>query len=152
MRSIIYTVKVIGALALCVPGLAMAAELTPDNAPPQKISVATEAVTEPMKTVAMTPDAPVSADPGTAPVVVSAMGSALSAEQLDGYRGGADTVSNDMTLSGTVAHNSTINVASGNNILTGAAFANTSGFATAIQNSGSNVLIQNATIVNVQFQ
>lgn len=151
MRSIIYAVKVIGTLAVCVPALSMAAELVPDAAPPQKVS-ATEAATEPMKTVAVTPAAPASTAPATAPVAIAAMGPALSTEQLDGYRGGADTVLNDMTLSGTVAHNSTINVASGNNILTGAAFANTSGFATAIQNSGSNVLIQNATIVNVQFQ
>lgn len=139
MRSIIYALKVIGTLAVCVPALSMAAELMPDAAPPQK-------------TVAVTPAAPASTAPATAPVAIAAMGPALSTEQLDGYRGGADTVLNDMTLSGTVAHNSTINVASGNNILTGAAFANTNGFATAIQNSGSNVLIQNATIVNVQFQ
>lgn len=152
MRTIIYAVKVIGALALCVPALAMATESVPDNASSRKDSAATQTATEPLKTVAITPDTPVSVNSATTPVAITAMGPALSADQLDGYRGGADTVLNDMTLSGTVANNSTVNVASGNNILTGAAFSNTSGFATAIQNSGSNVLIQNATIVNVQFQ
>ena len=43
------------------------------------------------------------------------------------------------------------NVNSGTNTLTGSAFSNASGISTVIQNSGSNVLIQNAMIVNVQF-
>ncbi|MEO8407111.1 MAG: hypothetical protein ABI476_01610 [Oxalobacteraceae bacterium] len=148
MRSINYAVKVIWALAICAPGLAVSAELSPDDAPLQQVSVVTESA-EPAGITAVTP---VSIKAETAPVFIVGMGPALSADRLDGYRGGTETVINDMTLSGTVARNSATDVSSGNNILTGAAFANTSGFATAIQNSGSNVLIQNATIVNVQFQ
>lgn len=145
MRSINYAVKVIWALAICSPGLAVSAGLAPDDAPLQEVAVAME----PTGSTAVMPTA---AKAETAPVVVAGMGQPLSSDQLDGYRGGADTVSSDMTLSGTVARNSATDVYSGNNILTGAAFANTNGFANVIQNSGSNVLIQNATIVNVQFQ
>jgi hypothetical protein len=57
-----------------------------------------------------------------------------------------------MKLSGTVTDNSAVNVVTGNNVINGGSFANSSGLPTVIQNSGSNVLIQNATIVNVQFQ
>lgn len=86
------------------------------------------------------------------PAVVIGMGQALGADQLDGYRGGTDTVINDMTLSGTVAHNSATDVVTGTNTINGAAFANSNGLATVIQNTGANVLIQSATIVNVQFK
>ena len=151
MRSINYAVKVIWALAICAPGLAVSAELSPDDAPLQGVSVVS-VITESAEPAGMTAVTPVSIKADTAPVVIVGMGQALPADRLDGYRGGTETVINDMTLSGTVARNSASDVSSGNNILTGAAFANTSGFATAIQNSGSNVLIQNATIVNVQFK
>ena len=57
-----------------------------------------------------------------------------------------------MQLSGSVANNSATNVASGNNYIAGGSFANMTGLPITVQNSGSNVLIQNATIVNVQFQ
>lgn len=85
------------------------------------------------------------------PAVVIGMGQALTTDQLENYRGGTDTVINDMTLSGTVAHNSTTDVITGTNTINGAAFANSNGLATVIQNTGANVLIQSATIVNVQF-
>ncbi|MFA9219465.1 MAG: hypothetical protein ACEQSK_20495 [Sphingomonadaceae bacterium] len=76
----------------------------------------------------------------------------LATEQLARLRAGADTVSNDMSLSGTVANNTAINVASGMNIISNGSFSNASGLPVAIQNSGANVLIQNATIINVQLQ
>jgi hypothetical protein len=66
-------------------------------------------------------------------------------------RGGADVI-NDMQLKGVVADNRAINVTTGNNFITDGAFANTSGVPLIVQNTGNNVLIQNATIVNVQVK
>lgn len=66
-------------------------------------------------------------------------------------RGGADVI-NDMQLKGVVADNRAINVTTGNNFITDGAFANTSGLPMVVQNTGNNVLIQNATIVNVQVK
>jgi hypothetical protein len=66
-------------------------------------------------------------------------------------RGGADVV-NDMQLKGVVADNRAINVTTGNNFITEGAFANTAGLPMVVQNTGNNVLIQNATIVNVQVK
>lgn len=82
---------------------------------------------------------------------VEGWGVPLQSAQLETYRGGFDIVKNDMQLSSTVANNSAINVLSGNNSIAEGAFANASGLPMVIQNSGSNVSIQNATIVNVQF-
>ena len=96
-----------------------------------------------------------SAGPFSAEVVakvVPGLGLPLANNQLAGLRGGFETVNNDMQLSGSVANNSAVNVASGNNYIAGGSFTNMTGLPITIQNSGSNVLIQNATIVNVQFQ
>lgn len=76
----------------------------------------------------------------------------LAAERLAQLRGGTDTVWNDMKLSGAVAGNAAVNVATGANIITNGSFSNASGLPVAIQNSGANVLIQNATIINLQLQ
>ena len=92
-----------------------------------------------------------SAMPSVVPVIAG-FGAPLRSQKLADLRGGFETVNNDMQLSGSVANNSTANVTSGNNYITGGSFANMNGLPVTIQNSGSNVLIQNATIVNVQFQ
>ncbi len=99
------------------------------------------------------------APPSAAPALASAQtqevagwGEPVALGQLDDFRGGADLVKNDMQLSATVANNSATHVISGNNSITDGAFANMSGLPMVIQNSGSNVLVQNATIINVQFQ
>ncbi len=76
---------------------------------------------------------------------------AVSTEALEGLRGGAETV-NEMRLHGTVADNSATNVRTGSNYIGEGSFANAAGIPTAIQNTGANVLIQNATIINVQFK
>ena len=68
------------------------------------------------------------------------------------YRGGFDVVKNDAQLAGTVANNVAANVLSGNNSIAEGSFVNSSGLPMVIQNSGSNVLIQNSTIVNLQLQ
>ncbi|MES2260189.1 MAG: hypothetical protein V4724_16840 [Pseudomonadota bacterium] len=79
-------------------------------------------------------------------------GMPLPADALGRLRGGTDTVWNDMKLSGTVADNAATHVVTGANLVTDGAFNNASGLSMVIQNSGANVLIQNATIINVQFK
>jgi hypothetical protein len=76
----------------------------------------------------------------------------LSEQQLEGLRGGTDTPWSDMKLSGTVSNNNATNVVTGANLITDGAFANANGLPMVIQNSGANVLIQNATIVNIQIK
>ena len=74
----------------------------------------------------------------------------LNSEGLADLRGGA--VKNEQTLDGLVRYNQAYNLTTGGNLISEGAFAGTSGLATVIQNSGNNVLIQNSTIVNVQFK
>jgi hypothetical protein len=75
---------------------------------------------------------------------------AIGPEELDSHRGGDALISN-MTLTGSVADNIANKVATGSNSINEGSFANASGLPTVIQNSGANVLIQNATILNVRF-
>ena len=89
---------------------------------------------------------------GALPADAFDLGTPVQASSLDASRGGFDLLKNDMQLSGTVANNAATNVRAGSNSISEGAFANSSGFPMVVQNSGSNVLIQNATIVNVQFQ
>jgi hypothetical protein len=82
----------------------------------------------------------------------SPFGSApMPAAALANKRGG-ERVFNDAQLKGTVADNSATNVATGTNTISDGAFSGSAGLSTVIQNSGNNVLIQNATIVNVQMK
>lgn len=68
-------------------------------------------------------------------------------------RGGTDyrTVTNLNDVRGSVDNNSATNVVTGQNTIS-ASFAGATGVPMVIQNTGNNVLIQNATIVNVQLQ
>lgn len=70
---------------------------------------------------------------------------------LEEHRGGSDFVHNDMTLTGTTSGNTAINVMTGTNTISGGAFSSMSGLPVVIQNSGANVLIQNALILNLQM-
>ncbi len=113
-----------------------------------------------------TPVAVPAPDPGRAaiaPAVTAVMrlpgvpsrprfGTPLGAAGLASLRGGTLTPSSDMHLHGTVGQNVATHVVTGANIVSDGAFTNASGLPMVIQNSGANVLIQNATIVNVQFQ
>ncbi len=77
----------------------------------------------------------------------------LDAARLDQQRGGASTqVFNDMELDGVVADNRAVDVVTGNNAISSGALSGASGLPLIVQNSGNNVLIQNATIVNVQLK
>jgi hypothetical protein len=75
----------------------------------------------------------------------------VPASALLARRGGTQ-VFNDMKLRGIVADNEAVNVLTGSNVIDGGAFAGAAGMPMVIQNSGNNVLIQNATIVNVQVK
>jgi hypothetical protein len=77
----------------------------------------------------------------------------VSNDQLARQRGGADTrVLNFMDLDAALHSNSARANVSGNNAVGGSAFSNMSGLATVIQNSGNNVIIQNATILNLDLR
>jgi hypothetical protein len=99
------------------------------------------------------------APPAAAPVTpqVAAAGHAapgtttLANEGLDTYRGGT-YVSNQAETNGVLQNTAASNVMTGRNVITDGAFAQASGLPVVIQNSGANVLIQNSTIVNVQFK
>jgi hypothetical protein len=77
-------------------------------------------------------------------------GRIVGAGALALQRGGSDAASIvDLKLTGSVTGNSATNVNTGSNIITDGAFAGASGVPVVIQNSGNNVLIQSATIINV---
>lgn len=77
---------------------------------------------------------------------------AVIPESLDDLRGGADLVLNDIKSDGMVRDNQASNLTTGNNWITEGSFTGAAGFPTVVQNSGNNVLIQNATIINLQVQ
>ena len=75
----------------------------------------------------------------------------VATDRLNGYRGGTDTVHNSMKLTGTASSNTAIGVTTGSNAISAGAFASMSGLPVVIQNSGANVLIQNAVILHLEM-
>ena len=75
----------------------------------------------------------------------------VEAKALAARRGRADVV-NDMLLKGVVADNKASNLTTGSNIITDGSFSGMVGLPLVVQNSGNGVLIQNATIINVQVK
>ena len=90
--------------------------------------------------------------PSGADDLAKGWGKTTGAEELGGLRGGADIVTTEATLGGTVGYNTANNVTTGFNIIDNGSFANSSGLPVVIQNSGANVLIQSATVINLQLQ
>jgi len=86
--------------------------------------------------------------------VAAPAGQADGSAKLEGQRGGTDThtTNNTANLEGGVNGNSAVNVMTGANTIDAGSFANMSGIPVVIQNSGANVLIQNATIINLQMK
>lgn len=82
---------------------------------------------------------------------IEGLGPAVTEARLQALRGGENTVDNAILVEGEVSNNSADRIVSGTNRVGGGAFGNAAGVSTVIQNSGSNVLIQNSMIVNVQF-
>lgn len=89
-----------------------------------------------------TPDTPANA----------AFATAVPDSELADYRGGTTTISNLNDLNASVYNNTALDSVTGSNYVTDGALTGNSGFSTVIQNSGNNVLIQNATILNLQVQ
>jgi hypothetical protein len=78
---------------------------------------------------------------------------AVDSQDLAISRGGAEITLNDLNKNdGLVSQNYANNVVTGSNFVTDGSFAGAAGFSTVVQNSGNNVLIQNATIINVRVQ
>lgn len=138
MNKLLMKLTLLGGLA-CASAHALA------NAPPR---------------VSADPPAPASAPAASAPQqdeptrAVPGLGAPLKQSQLASSRGGADTTTaiSDARLNATVTNNTATNVSSGNNTIDSGSFANMSGLPMVIQNSGANVLIQNATVINLQLR
>mgnify|MGYP007084989009 CR=1 FL=1 len=79
-------------------------------------------------------------------------GEAVTADRLGRTSGKDDTMHTEAVLGGTVGNNTAVNTVSGNNVIDSGSFANAQGLPMVIQNSGSNVLIQNATVINLRLQ
>ena len=86
--------------------------------------------------------------PPSSPLPV--LGKPLPAAQLDGARGGS-AMASSATLSGTVGGNSAGQLATGANSISAGSFSGAAGIPIVIQNTGANVLIQNATVINLQL-
>ena len=100
---------------------------------------------------AQVPHVPTATDSAGTRAPPAFVAQAVDSATLDTYRGGSSQVSTDVTLAGTTADNTARNVNTGNNAISAGAFANMNGMPVVIQNSGANVLIQNAVIVHVQM-
>ena len=79
-------------------------------------------------------------------------GTAISELDLGTQRGGDVRVTNTNNLNAQLHDNTAISNVTGSNFVTSEAFSNSSGFSTVVQNSGNNVIIQNATVLNLQMQ
>lgn len=150
MQTNIVVAKTALVMALCSSGWSLASDAPSDQMPQaaQTLPEVSVMLAEPVA-----PIEPVElAAPVVVPVVVSEFGAGLVGDQLEGYRGGFDLVKNDMQLNGTVADNSARYFTTGSNSIADGSFSSMSGLPIVIQNSGANVLIQNATIFNLQLQ
>jgi hypothetical protein len=143
--------------AFALPGLivqATAAEPQSPPAPAQTVATGTEPVASPGSPAAAADAAiaPSSSTPTTAgqPSGAVSFGVAMSDDQLAERRGGDVQVGkNDLT--GTVSDNTAYKVETGANAINDGSFAASNGLVSVIQNTGANVLIQNATVLNVRF-
>lgn len=103
-------------------------------------------------------DAAAVPDAGDDSVVTAFDSSAILADDvLDSNRATAalqvDRIQiNDQELTGVVTGNVATGNTTGNNTVSDGAFSSSAGFMTTIQNTGNNVLIQNAMIINVTVE
>lgn len=80
------------------------------------------------------------------------LGDTVPIERLSVQRAKGDLGTSQASLGGVVTGNSATNVTTGSNSIDTGSFANMSGLPVVIQNTGANVLIQNATVINVMFK
>lgn len=85
------------------------------------------------------------------PAYVDGIGQSVDSALLANSSGGTD-VTEQITLNGTVSDNTSDHVVTGSNVIGSGALNGATGLPMVIQNTGNGVLIQNATIINVQFQ
>ncbi|MEI7783626.1 MAG: hypothetical protein WCK08_04520 [Betaproteobacteria bacterium] len=90
--------------------------------------------------------------PGQMAPASSPWGQPVALVELAQHRGGASISRSEMMVSGSTAGNSASQVVTGNNSISAGSFANMSGLPLVVQNTGANVLIQNAVIINLQMQ
>ena len=84
--------------------------------------------------------------------LATSLGTPVTSATLDEQRGGDETeIQNNIRVTGEVTGNTATDVVTGANNIQGGSFDNASGVLSVVQNTGANVLIQSATIVNVQF-
>lgn len=81
----------------------------------------------------------------------------LSDNDMDSSRGGQyyidiESVTASSDIKGISAGNTVNDSITGNNIISSGALMESSGITSVIQNSGNNVLIQNATVVNLTLK
>ena len=146
MGSVRTAVGIASTAILLWPGLHARAEPPelPSSGPAVLVSAASVTETVPQAAVTIKQEI-------AARGAIGGFGKPVDGGRLDEMRGGAELVVSDQRLRGTVANNVARDTVSGDNIVMGGSFANSTGLPTLIQNSGSNVLIQTGTIVNVQF-
>jgi hypothetical protein len=89
--------------------------------------------------------------PANAEQAFPMLGTAVPEQTLSENRGGY-TQFNTNNLNAELYNNQASYNITGTNSINSGTFANSSGFATVIQNSGNNVIIQNATILNLRLQ
>jgi hypothetical protein len=82
----------------------------------------------------------------------NAFDAAVSDDLLAGQRGKALIPTNTNNLDGAVYENTASDLVTGYNLISDGSLTNNAGMNTVIQNSGNNVLIQNAVILNIQMQ
>ncbi|TCS37949.1 hypothetical protein EDC30_103241 [Paucimonas lemoignei] len=94
------------------------------------------------------------AAPPPATEEIAGMGASIPLEALEQHRGGSsvNAIKSEAVSNGLLQDATATNVATGNNTIADGAFSHAIGLPIVIQNSGANVLIQNSTIVNVQFR
>ena len=86
---------------------------------------------------------------------LSSWGAPIPAAQLEAQRGGTDTgplTINANILKAKLYDNAAVDNVTGNNSITGNAFAGASGLPIVIQNSGNNVIIQSGTVLNLTMK
>jgi hypothetical protein len=94
-----------------------------------------------------------SALPGADAERPASVATAPAADQLlETTRGGSERTTINTTLTGSVDGNTANHVNTGSNLIQQGSFANMAGIPIVVQNTGANVLIQNATTINLQLK
>lgn len=80
------------------------------------------------------------------------LGKPIAPAALDAERGGKKTVINTMEVGAKLHDNRAVDTVSGGNFISDNAFSHSSGLPAAIMNTGNNVIIQNAYILNMEMK